>query len=222
MPRARLVVRADALRLRHWSKNALVFVAPILSGQHAALWLSVPLFVLFGVLSSGTYLLNDLVDLVSDRAHPKKRFRPLSRGAIPVRDGVIVALAMIAGSLLAAGLLVPLGCLVVLVAYLFITLFYSAILKRIAMVDISVLAGLFTLRVLAGGMLVTTMLSPWLHTFSMLFFLGLATIKRYAELYRVGGTMINGGILAATASRTSRSCLPSGFQPGISSASSSL
>nr|WP_294503123.1 UbiA family prenyltransferase [uncultured Rhodopila sp.] len=217
LPKARVEVWANALRLQHWSKNALVFVAPILSGQHAALWLSIPLFVLFGVLSSGTYLLNDLADLAADRAHPKKRFRPLSRGAIPARDGVIVAFAMIAGSLSAAALLLPLGCLVALFAYLLITILYSALLKRIAMVDVSVLAGLFTLRVVAGGMLVTTMLSPWLLTFSMLFFLGLATIKRYAELHRVGSTMVNGGIARGYSQLDKPILLATGISTGISS-----
>ena len=216
VPKASPGVWAHALRLQHWSKNALVFVAPVLSGQHAAMVRSIALFVLFGVLSSATYLINDLADLAADRTHPKKRLRPLSRGAIPARDGVIAALLMITGSLMAGAVLLPPGCLAVLLAYLFVTLLYSATLKKIAMIDVSVLAGLFTLRVLAGGMLVTAKLSPWLHTFSMLFFLGLATIKRYAELHRVGKTMVNGGIARGYSQEDIPILLATGISTGMS------
>ncbi len=209
-------VWAHALRLRHWPKNALVFVAPVLSGQETALWLSIPLFVLFGVLSSATYLLNDLADLVADRAHPKKRFRPLSSGAIPARDGVLVAIAMIAMSLVAGAVLLPPGCVAVLAAYLVITLLYSSYFKQLPMIDVTVLAGLFTLRVLAGGTLVNAALSPWLHTFSMLFFLGLATIKRYAELHRVGDTMVDGGTARGYGQQDKPILLATGVSTGLS------
>ena len=179
-------VWAKALRLGHWSKNVLVFVAPVLALHVSAA--SIPqallLFLLMGALASATYLVNDLLDLAADRQHPTKRFRPFASGAIPARDGAAAAAALILLAL-ALGFLLPWGAQASLVAYLVITLAYSLTLKRQPIVDVFVLAGLFTLRVLAGSLLVPTPVSPWLLTFSMLFFLGLAMIKRYAELDRV-------------------------------------
>jgi 4-hydroxybenzoate polyprenyltransferase len=174
-----------ALRMRHWVKNALVFVAPVLAFESAmSLVRATILFVLLGVLASATYLINDLLDLAADRAHPIKRFRPLASGALRARDATVVAAALIIGSLLLS-LTLPFGCTVALLAYLAITLSYSLALKRLPMLDVMVLAGLFTLRVLAGSTIVSGPISSWLLTFSMLFFLGLAMIKRYAELDRV-------------------------------------
>ena len=184
-PRASLGIWARALRPPHWVKNSLVFVGPILAGQEAAVRGAALAFLLFGILASATYLLNDLMDLSSDRAHPTKNRRPLASGLISVRDGLALALALILGAMAASLLLLPFGCTLALAAYLVVTLLYSAVLKQMAMVDICVLAGLFTLRVLTGSLLVDGPVSPWLLTVAMLFFLGLAAIKRYAELRRV-------------------------------------
>ena len=124
---------------------------------------------------------------------------------------------MIAGASLVSLALLPLGCTLVLVSYLAITLLYSAWLKRLPMTDVTVLAGLFTLRVLAGGMLVTTPLSPWLLTFSMLFFLGLAAIKRYAELHRVVRTVGDGGSARGYSQQDMPILLATGVSTGVSS-----
>ena len=181
-----LRVWAKALRLQHWAKNVLVFLAAFLAPPSAAVFAQVLiLWVLMGVLASATYLINDLFDLAADRRHPRKRHRPFASGAIPVRNGVLVAGAMIAGTLVLALLLLPGPCTLALLAYLGLTLTYSFSLKHMPMVDVTVLAGLFTLRVLAGALLLPTPISPWLLTFSMLFFFGLAIIKRYAELDRL-------------------------------------
>jgi 4-hydroxybenzoate polyprenyltransferase len=180
-------VWVKALRLQHWVKNSLVFVAPIIALQSISPLIAletVLLFVLMGVLASATYLINDLLDLAADRQHPEKRSRPFAAGAISVRTGVVVAVLMIIGAAI-IGTLLPPGALASLFAYLAITLCYSLALKRLPMIDVIVLAGLFTIRVAAGGFLLSTPTSPWLLTFSMLFFLGLAMIKRYAELERV-------------------------------------
>jgi 4-hydroxybenzoate polyprenyltransferase len=185
--RASLGTWAKALRLQHWIKNALVFVPPILGFQSASPAVAVQavlLFLLFGLLASATYLLNDLLDLTADRAHPHKRFRALAAGVIPARDGVLVAALLIAGAL-ACGLVLPWGCFATLLAYLAITLSYSLLLKQMPIMDVVILAALFTLRVLAGSFLLAAPVSPWLLTFSLLFFLSLAIIKRYAELDRI-------------------------------------
>lgn len=180
-----LRVWARALRLQHWSKNVLVFVAAFLAPPPAPVIAQVLLlWLLMGVLASATYVINDLFDLASDRQHPRKRDRPFASGAIPVRHGVVVAALMIVGTLIAS-LALPSLCTLALLAYLVLTITYSFVLKHIPMVDVTVLAGLFTLRVLAGALPLPTAISPWLLTFSMLFFFGLAVIKRYAELDRL-------------------------------------
>lgn len=212
---AGLSVWARALRLQHWAKNSLVFVAPVL-GSHlspAVLGQAGLLFVLLGLLASATYVVNDLLDLSADRQHPKKRFRPFASGAIPPRDGVFAALGLIVAAFGIAALALAPAALLALAAYLGITLAYSLGLKRQPLVDVVVLAGLFTLRVLAGNLLVTTPVSPWLLTFSMLFFLGLAMIKRYAELGRV---VDEGGAVVAARGYTSRD-LPLLLAAGLAS-----
>jgi 4-hydroxybenzoate polyprenyltransferase len=184
-----------ALRLHHWAKNVLVFVAPILTLPLATLTTFVQATILFfamGMFASATYIVNDMVDLQADRQHPRKRFRPFASGAIQLREGLLVASGFIlAGALLA--LTLPASVAAVIAAYFVATLAYSLALKRIPTIDIVVLAVLFTLRVLAGSLLVPLAVSPWFLTFSMFFFLGLATVKRYTELdevVRSGGSGI--------------------------------
>jgi 4-hydroxybenzoate polyprenyltransferase len=176
-----------ALRLEHWVKNTLVFVAPVLGLQIAApmvLGQSILLFLLMGLLASATYLVNDAVDLEADRQHPRKRLRPMAAGMITICNGLTVAAGLIVFSL-TLSLVLPLACTVTLLVYLAVTLAYSFVLKRKPIVDVFVLAGLFTVRIVAGGWLISGLISPWLLTFSMMFFLGLAVVKRYAELERV-------------------------------------
>jgi 4-hydroxybenzoate polyprenyltransferase/phosphoserine phosphatase len=211
------LVWARAFRMKHWSKNTLVFVAPLLSGHYATLLPSLLLFVLMSVLASATYLLNDLADLSADRAHPRKCHRPLASGAISVRDGLLAAGGLVVGTLLVSLWWLPLGCTAVLAAYLAITLLYSAALKRLPMIDVTVLAGLFTLRVLAGSILVAAYLSPWLLTFSMMFFVGLAAIKRYAELHRVVRTIGQGGSARGYSQVDMPILLATGVSTGVSS-----
>jgi 4-hydroxybenzoate polyprenyltransferase/phosphoserine phosphatase len=209
-----------ALRLEHWAKNTLVFVAPILGLQYltpAIAFHVVLLFLAMGVLASATYLVNDLFDLAADRQHPRKRFRPFAAGTIPVREGIVVAAALVAGALL-MGLALPWSGLIMLLAYLVTTLAYSFVLKRQPMIDIMVLAGLFTLRVLAGSLLLAAPVSPWLLGFSMMFFLGLAMVKRYAELDRV---IRSGGSAVASRGYSARD-LPLLLAAGIASGFSSV
>jgi hypothetical protein len=174
-----------ALRVKHWLKNLLLFVPALLAPPPLATfaWM-IALFVLMGVLASATYLVNDLLDLAADRKHTLKRARPLASGALPIRQATIAACLMIPASLLAS-LALPWPASLVPVLYLGITLAYSLVLKRLPMVDVTVLAGLFTLRVLAGSLMLESPVSPWLLTFSMLFFLSLAVLKRYAEMERL-------------------------------------
>jgi 4-hydroxybenzoate polyprenyltransferase len=186
-PRSTASAWLSALRPQHWAKNLLVFLAPILGLQLNTRSIAVEmaaLFVAMSLMASAAYVINDVLDLYADRAHSRKRRRPFASGEIPVLHGVIAGAALaLAG--LGIGLLLPHLVWATLLAYLAIALAYSLALKRQPIVDLIVLAGLFTLRILAGGLVPMAPISPWLLTFAMIFFLGLATVKRYAELERV-------------------------------------
>ena len=172
-----------ALRPHQWQKNFLVFL-PMLAAHRidaGTFAQSLLAFVSFSVVASAVYVLNDLLDLEADRAHPRKRHRPFASGAIPLRHGGwMVALLLLAG--LAAA--VPLGWRFVLVmaAYVAATTAYSLYFKRQVVIDICLLAGLYTVRLIAGGVATGISLSVWLLAFSLFFFFSLAAVKRYAEL----------------------------------------
>jgi len=194
-PRWRALVKS--LRLHQWAKNSLVFVPAILSGAIADPVTAVSCaaaFVAIGLLASGTYLLNDMWDLTSDRKHWSKRNRPLASGALPIAHAVVACgLLLTAGLGLAAG--IGRATLLMLGAYLLTTLAYSFRLKRVPILDGFVLAGLFTLRIAIGIATAAVIASPWLLVFSMFLFASLSFAKRHTEVSRViaqGGQAING------------------------------
>jgi len=173
-----------AARIRQWLKNLLVFIPLILAHQVTEpelLAKAVTAFLAFGLCASSVYLLNDLLDLQSDRLHPSKRRRPFASGRVPLMWGIAAApILLLAGAALA--LTVSLEFLGVLAGYYLITLAYSLRLKRAAIIDVLVLASLYTLRIAAGAIAVNTTVSFWLLAFSMFIFLSLALAKRYSEL----------------------------------------
>jgi 4-hydroxybenzoate polyprenyltransferase len=172
-----------ALRLRQWSKNALLFVPLLLSGKYVDAQtdlLAVAGFVVMGLLASGTYLINDLLDLPADRSHASKRSRPLAAGDIPLIQSFI-AIPIIAAAAIGLSLLLPPAFWWVALAYLAITLTYSVAIKRAVILDLLTLAFLFTLRIVAGIAVAASNMSAWLLAFAMFFFLSLACIKRYTE-----------------------------------------
>lgn len=173
-----------AVRLHQWLKNTLIFV-PLLMAHRAS---ELPLlaqaawaFLSFGLCASSVYLLNDLLDLQSDRMHPGKRKRPFAAGDLSLVQGIMVIPLLLASSLVIALLLSP-SYLAVLALYYVLTLGYSTFFKRVALLDVLVLAGLYTIRIIAGGAVVGVPLSFWLLAFSMFMFLSLALVKRYTEL----------------------------------------
>ena len=173
-----------ALRMHQWLKNALVFV-PLLAA-HAwsdplAWKAAIAMFFAFSLCASGIYLLNDLVDLPADRAHPRKKFRPLAAGTLPLRHGLLIAPVLLTGGLALALWINPLS-LAMLGAYVLATTAYSLVLKQIVLVDAIVLACLYTSRVLGGAAAIMVVPSFWLLALSMFLFLSLALIKRYSEL----------------------------------------
>jgi len=173
----------DALRPHQWLKNLLVFV-PMLAAHRLDLAAAAPsllAFAAFALVASGAYVMNDLVDLAADRAHPRKRTRPFASGRVPIAHGTWMAVGLVLGGGAVAATVGP-DFLLVVLAYVVVTAAYSSVLKRHAVVDICVLAGLYTLRLIAGGVATGISLSVWLLAFSIFFFLSLAAVKRHAEL----------------------------------------
>ena len=187
-PRARATLRdwLQALRLHQWAKNLLLFVPLLLSGaffQPEAVAGAMAAFLLLGLCASGTYLLNDIADLASDRAHATKCNRPLAAGRIPLLTGFLTAIALVAGSLAVSFVALPeFGLL--LAIYTITTITYSMSFKRLAMFDVSVLASLFTLRLAMGAVAAGVPLSGWLAAFSLTFFLSLSLAKRATEIQK--------------------------------------
>lgn len=189
-----------ALRLHQWAKNVLIFVPLVMA--HA--WkLPRPLgplvgsliaFLSFGLCASATYIVNDLLDIEADRRHHSKRRRPFAAGNLSALSGVLVCVSFLALSVLLALVLpyavaavgnplpVPHGMLLWLFIYAVSTTSYSFALKRIVLVDVIVLSGLYTIRIITGSEASGFPISQWLGGFSIFFFLSLAFVKRFAEL----------------------------------------
>src|SRR5258708_12145282 len=178
-------VVARALRLHQWTKNVLLAVPLLLAHMVLDLsaWISVVIaFCGFSLVASATYLINDLVDLQSDRTHPQKRFRPLASGRLAIPTGLILAIALGLVGFVLAIVFLPSGFVAYLVVYVTLTLSYSLDLKRRLFVDVLALAVLYTLRILAGGAAIGVGVSEWLLMFSLFLFISLAFLKRAIEL----------------------------------------
>ncbi|MBY8977362.1 UbiA family prenyltransferase [Rhodobacteraceae bacterium NNCM2] len=178
---ARLKPYIKAMRPHQWLKNMLVFVPALAAHDPGAFGPALIAFILFSLVASSAYLLNDMLDLQADRAHPRKRKRPFAAGDIPVAHGMV----QVVGLLLVSGVVAlwtqPLF-FAVLATYLVLTLLYSFVLKRKLIVDICTLGGLYTIRIVGGGAAAGLAISPWLLGFSMFIFLALAAVKRLAEI----------------------------------------
>jgi 4-hydroxybenzoate polyprenyltransferase len=186
--RQRLSLRTvlRAIRLKQWAKNALLFIPLVAAHATAAeAWSAVALgFVAFGLCASATYLFNDLLDLPSDRVHRIKRLRPLAAGTLSIPTAVGLGAAMLVLAF-ALALAVSPGFAAMLLLYTAITLAYSMHLKRLPLVDVLVLAALYTLRIGAGAVAAQVTPSNWLLAISVFLFLSLALVKRCAELEEI-------------------------------------
>lgn len=187
-----------AIRIHQWAKNILLFL-PVLLAHALRLPLIVAAlmaFVSFGFCASATYIINDLLDIEADRQHPRKRRRPFASGDLSALSGigVVVLFLMISVTIALAlphvltrlapnlALARPYHFLTWLGIYAVTTLAYSLRLKRAVLVDVIVLSGLYTIRILAGSAATGVEASTWLGSFSIFFFLSLAFVKRFAEL----------------------------------------
>lgn len=186
-----------SLRPKQWTKNAVVLAALIfamgdssqaLGGdffQHALLR-ALAATLLFCMASSAVYLMNDLRDVDLDRAHPVKRLRPLAAGQIEPGTVRLLSFALLTLSLLGAWYLDQ-GLAGVLTTYLLLQIAYTFGLKRIALLDIFIIATGFVLRALAGGVVIHVPISPWLLVCTFLLALFLALCKRRHELVALTG-----------------------------------
>jgi 4-hydroxybenzoate polyprenyltransferase len=173
-----------AIRIHQWAKNVLVFLPIVAAHNWSDPWLVLQAcisFLVFGLIASSVYLLNDLFDLESDRKHPSKKSRPFAAGEIPILNGLILLILLLVGGGVVASVMPKLFGEIVVVYYL-TTVVYSLWLKRVVLVDVLTLAGLYTIRVIAGAAATSIDVSFWLLAFSMFIFLSLAMVKRYSEL----------------------------------------
>lgn len=189
-----------AIRLHQWAKNTLIFLPFLLAhawaGPHAlasGIGIAVA-FLSFGLCASATYIINDLLDIEADRRHHSKRRRPFAAGNLSAFSGIgVICVFLVVSAALAISLPAIAGqfggtfdtphtFVAWLILYAVTTTAYSLALKRVVLVDVIVLAGLYTVRIFAGGAAGGVEVSKWLGGFSIFFFLSLAFVKRFAEL----------------------------------------
>jgi 4-hydroxybenzoate polyprenyltransferase len=189
-----------AIRLHQWAKNVLIFLPLLLAhawkGPNAlgSILGVVIAFLSFGLCASATYIVNDLLDIEADRRHHSKRRRPFAAGNLSAFSGIgVIVLFLVVSAVLALALphiasyygsrlVTPHSFAAWLLLYAITTTAYSLALKRVVLVDVIVLAGLYTVRIFAGGAASGAPVSKWLGGFSVFFFLSLAFVKRFAEL----------------------------------------
>ncbi|HWG75762.1 MAG TPA: UbiA family prenyltransferase [Steroidobacteraceae bacterium] len=174
----------SAVRLRHWSKNLLVFLPILLSHQvlmspqlEQSLWA----FLAFSLCASSAYIINDLSDRHTDLQHPARRSRPFASGRLGPGSGALASFLLLAAAL---GVALQLGHRfeLVLVGYYFVTWAYSRWLRSVAIIDVLILAGLYSARIVAGSAATDIALSYWFLALATFMFLSLAVVKRYAEI----------------------------------------
>lgn len=182
--RPNLLTYLKMIRVHQWLKNCLILV-PLLASHRLLsiqnIGIAAVAFIAFSFCASSVYVLNDLLDLKSDRQHFRKRNRPIAAGMVTVKQASIIGLLLLAA---AAWLSFRVSALFALTVgiYFVTTLAYSLRLKRQVIVDVMLLAALYTLRLLAGAVATTVAPSFWLLVFSMFLFLSLAMVKRYSEM----------------------------------------
>jgi 4-hydroxybenzoate polyprenyltransferase len=176
-----------SLRPRQWPKNLLLFAGIIFAAKlgDAGRWAeAAAIFVAYCAASSAAYLINDIRDASEDRLHPVKRDRPIARGELPAERALVLSAALAAGSLAIAAVL-GFASLVFLLGFVALQLAYSLGLKRVVLVDVSVISGLFVIRAAAGAAAVDVRISPWLLVCTALLALFLGLAKRRGELVLV-------------------------------------
>jgi len=189
-PGTRVLAAIRAMRPHQWVKNLLLFVPVVLDHKitHAESMLhATTAFVAFCCAASSAYVLNDIMDLDADRRHGTKRLRPFASGVLSPAFGLVFAPALLAIGFALSWRSLPASFVALLAVYVVLTGAYSLYLKRVAVLDVLLLAGLYTLRVLAGIAAADVRFSTWLLAFSTFLFLSLAFLKRYTEVSAMEG-----------------------------------
>ena len=178
-----VVSLGKALRVHQWAKNLLVFLPLLLAHtlSAASLLKAAAAFLCFCFTASATYIVNDLLDLQTDRMHLQKRTRAFAAGNLSAAAGLWICLVLLIAALAVATRLPPTFGIYLLL-YLVTTLAYSITLKRIVLVDVVILSSLYTIRMMAGSSATHTPISPWLAAFSVFLFLSLAMVKRFQRV----------------------------------------
>jgi 4-hydroxybenzoate polyprenyltransferase len=174
------------LRVHHWPKNLLVFVPLLMAHEvndRPRVVRALLLFASFCLVSSATYIINDIVDAKNDRVHRSKRHRPISANEISV-GAALTIMAVVAAAGLAVAAFIGREALFGVVLYLALSTLYTFVIKRVMLADVILLAGFYSLRVLVGGAATNIVVSRWLLAFSSFLFLSLALAKRYSDLTR--------------------------------------
>ena len=172
------------IRLHQWVKNTLLFVPLLTSGlflEPQAIFHALLGFIAFGLVASSTYVLNDLFDLEADRLHPRKKNRPIAAGLLSIKNSVVLAFSLLLFALFIF-IFLPLPFALIMLIYVIATLSYSFKLKQYIGIDTVLLASLYTIRIIAGALIINVPLSFWLLAFSMFVFFSLALVKRCSEL----------------------------------------
>ena len=176
-----------ALRVHQWVKNSLLFVPLLTAFEFFEIYkvgYMILAFFSYSMVASATYILNDIWDLKSDRLHSRKCLRPFASGKISILHGLgIAGLLLILAFVVAQ--FISISFVYILMTYLLLTSVYSLFFKEYVVIDILMLSCLYTLRIIAGAIVIDVAMSPWLLEFSMFLFLSLALIKRCAELVSI-------------------------------------
>ena len=182
-----------AIRVHQWVKNLLIFIPAILSLKPFVDLLEVLVsgFFAFSFIASAFYILNDLFDIENDRVHHSKKHRAFASGSLSIIQGFFIFIFLIVAAILIS-ISLPQAFQLLLFLYAVATFTYSKYLKKLVILDILTLSSLYLLRVITGGALVEINISNWLLTFSVFFFLFLASVKRWIELNKLNTEMISG------------------------------
>ena len=192
-----------AMRPHQWVKNVLVFV-PMILGHAFAVPQIISAFLAwacFSSVASGVYILNDILDVEADRRHPTKCRRPFASARLSIASGIPLFLGLVTTGITLAVATLPAQFVLLLLGYFALTTAYSLYLKNKLILDVMILAGLYTLRVIAGGAAVNVPVSEWLMGFSIFLFTSLAFAKRYAELRRMLSESHSSGEVSADAAQ---------------------
>lgn len=188
-----------ALRPYQWVKNVLVIVPAIAAHrihETALLGRLSLVFLCFCLAASGVYVANDVIDVDADRVHPRKRRRPIAAGDLSIGAARMLSGLCIAAALAIAAVALSASFAGMVLVYVATAIAYSVRFKKEPVLDVFILAGLYVIRVLAGGYAIGIPISTWFLAFAMFLFLSLAFVKRYTELFLMKGSLAGRGYIA--------------------------